>query len=152
MRGPRPRTRCWGRCPERIHWLRRWLPARHRRRSWWRTQVNAEPCRSRRRRPGAGEAASLLDPAGRLIGLRAIPPDSVPAANGGRPAWSVLWAAAGLDPATFAPTPLARPVPATCDSAAAWSGPVPWNDGEHVTVQMGASRGRLSHFTIVHNW
>jgi serine/threonine-protein kinase len=99
-----------------------------------------------------GDEVVLLDPAGRLIGLRAIPADSVPAANGGRPAWSVLWAASGLDPAAFSPAPLARPVPAMCDSAAAWSGPVPWIDGERVTVQMGASRGRLSHFTVVHAW
>jgi serine/threonine-protein kinase len=100
----------------------------------------------------AGEAAVMFDPAGRLIGLRAIPPDSVPAANGGRPVWSVLWTAAGLDSSTFTPAPLARPVPAMCDSAAAWSGPLPWSGGERVTVQMGASRGRLTHFTIAHDW
>jgi serine/threonine-protein kinase len=64
----------------------------------------------------------------------------------------VLWSAAGLDPATFTPAPLARPVPAVCDSAAAWTGPLPWNNGENVTVQAGASRGRLVHFTIVHSW
>ena len=99
-----------------------------------------------------GEASVLLDPQGRLIGLRAIPPDSVPAANGGRPVWSALWSASGLDSATFVPAALARPVPAACDTAAAWTGPLPWNDGERVTVQMGASRGRLAHFTIVHDW
>jgi hypothetical protein len=99
-----------------------------------------------------GQATVLLDPAGRLIGLRAVPLDSMPAANGGHPAWGTLWTAAGLDPSTFAPAPLARPVPATCDSSAAWSGPLPWRAGEKVTVQMGASRGRLTYFTIVHDW
>ena len=97
-----------------------------------------------------GQAAVLLDPAGRLIGLRALPADSIPAAGG--PAWSLLWSAAGLDSATFTPAPLARPVPAMCDSAAAWAGTLPWAGGEPVTVQMGASRGRLTHFTIVHDW
>ena len=92
----------------------------------------------------AGEAAVLFDPSGRLIGLRAIPPDTMPPMNGGRPAWSVLWNAAGLDSGTFSAAPLARPVPAMCDTAAAWSGRLPWSAGESVTVQMGASRG-LSH-------
>lgn len=100
----------------------------------------------------AGEAAVLLDPAGRLIGLRAIPPDTMRAADRAHPRWSALWAASGLDSATFTPAPLARPVPAMCDSAAAWTGPLPWSGGETVTVQMGASRGRLAHFTIVHDW
>ena len=99
-----------------------------------------------------GQATVLLDPTGRLVGLRAVPPDTMPAANGGRPAWGTLWAAAGLDSATFAAAPLARPVPAGCDSAAAWTGPLPWRDGEKVTVQMGASRGRLTYFTMVHDW
>ena len=101
---------------------------------------------------GAGEATVLFDPAGRLIGLRAIPADSVPPANGGHPAWSVFWTAAGLDSAAFTPAPLRRPVPAFCDSATAWTGTLPWNHAEPVTVQMGASRGRLAHFTIVHDW
>lgn len=99
-----------------------------------------------------GEAVVLLDPSGRLVGLRAVPADSTPAANIGHPAWSVLWSAAGLDSATFTPTALVRPVPAFCDSAAAWTGTLPWRNRETVTVQMGASRGRLAHFTIVHGW
>jgi hypothetical protein len=45
-----------------------------------------------------------------------------------------------------------RPVPASCDSAAAWSGRLSWAGNEAVTVQAGASRGRLTHFTIVHDW
>ncbi len=99
----------------------------------------------------AGEAAVLLDPEGRLLGLRAVPPDTVRAPEGG-PDWSALFAAAALDPATFVPAALVRPVPAMCDSAAAWTGPVPWLGDETVTVQAGASRGRLAHFTIVHDW
>ncbi|HEX7878962.1 MAG TPA: serine/threonine-protein kinase, partial [Candidatus Eisenbacteria bacterium] len=61
------------------------------------------------RRLATGEAVVLFDPAGRLIGLRAVPPDSVDAAHDGRPRWSTLWEAAGLDSATFKPAPLARP-------------------------------------------
>jgi len=97
------------------------------------------------------QAAVLLDPAGRLIGLRALPPDSMSASTGG-PAWSLLWAASGLDSATFTQAALVRAVPAMCDSTVAWKGRLPWAGGEPVTVQMGASRGRLTHFTIVHAW
>ncbi len=98
-----------------------------------------------------GQATLLLDPAGRLIGLTAIPPDTMKDARGG-PDWNVLFAAAGLDSATFRPAPLARPVPATCDSAAAWTGNLPWAGNEPVTIQAGASRGRLVHFTMVRDW
>ncbi len=100
----------------------------------------------------AGQATVLLDPAGRLVGLQAIPPDSIPAAPGGVPEWKTLFDAAGLDMATFAPAPLAQPAPATCDSAAAWTGTLPWASNEKITVQAGASRGRLVHFAIVHDW
>jgi serine/threonine-protein kinase len=98
-----------------------------------------------------GDAAVMLDPVGRLIGLRAVPPDTTVAANGAVPVWSVLWTAAGLDSAKLTKTALVRPVPATCDSAAAWSTRLPWN-GEAVTVQAGASHGRLVDFSIVHDW
>ena len=99
-----------------------------------------------------GQATVLLDPTGRLLGLESIPPDSARASPGGKPDWKVLFEAAGLDAATFAPAPLARPAPAACDSAAAWNGHLPWAASELVTVQAGASRGRLVHFTIVHDW
>jgi len=99
-----------------------------------------------------GQATILLDPAGRLLGLEAIPPDSVRGSPGGKPDWNVLFEAAGLDPAAFAPAPLARPAPAACDSAAAWTGRLPWAGPEPVTLQAGASRGRLNYFTIVHDW
>ena len=101
---------------------------------------------------GAGEAAVLLDPSGRLIGLRAVPPDTMPPAHAGRPAWEVLWAAAGLDSSGLTPAALVRPVPAMCDSAAAWTTRLAWSGGEPVTIQAGASRGRLVEFSILHDW
>jgi len=100
----------------------------------------------------SGQATLLLDPAGRLIGLAAIPPDTMRAGPGDTPNWSVLFAAAGLDMSTFTPAARTRPVPPTCDSAAAWSGRLPWSGGEPVVVQAGASRGRLVHFTMAHGW
>lgn len=100
----------------------------------------------------AGQATVLLDPAGRLIGLEAIPADSAKFSPGATPQWGVLLEAAGLDTAALTPAALVRPVPATCDSAAAWAARLPWAANEQVTVQAGASRGRLVHFTMVHNW
>jgi len=99
-----------------------------------------------------GQATVLLDPAGRLLALEAIPPDSVWTSPAGKPDWTLLFEAAGLDPAAFVPAPLARPAPAVCDTAAAWTGRLPWFGSEPVTVQAGASRGRLVYFSIVHDW
>jgi hypothetical protein len=98
-----------------------------------------------------GQATVLLDPAGRLLALEAIPPDSA-VSQGGKPDWLVLFEAAGLDPASFSPAPLARPAPAVCDTAAAWTGRLPWSGSDSVTVQAGASRGRLVYFSMIHNW
>jgi len=98
------------------------------------------------------QAAVLLDPAGRLVGLRIIPLDAVPA--GTRPAtdWQMLFRAAQLDPASFTPTTVSRPVPPECDEVAAWTGTLPFSGAEPVTVLAGASRGRPVYFSIVHDW
>ncbi len=101
---------------------------------------------------GNSNALVLLTPEGRLVGLRAEPPDSLPARNGGRPDWNAWFAAFGMDSAAYAPVALARPVPALCDTAMAWRGPSPWNPADTATVQMGASRGRLTHFTVLSPW
>src|SRR5262249_56281391 len=60
---------------------------------------------------GASQATMLLDPTGRLIGLAAVPPDTMPASPGGAPDWRVLFEAAGIDPATFTAAPPWRPPP-----------------------------------------
>jgi hypothetical protein len=101
---------------------------------------------------GNSSAMVLLTPEGRLIGLRAEPPDSLPARDGGRPDWNGWFAAFGMDSAAYTPVALARPVPALCDTAMAWRGPSPWDAADTATVQMGASRGRLTHFTVVSAW
>lgn len=101
---------------------------------------------------GNSSALVLLTPEGRLAGFRAEPPDSLPARNGGRPEWAAWMAAFGMDSLAYRPVALARPVPALCDSAMAWIGPSPWDPADSATVQMGASRGRLTHFTVVSPW
>lgn len=101
---------------------------------------------------GNSSAMVLLTPDGRLLGLRAESPDTVRARNGGRPDWNGWFTAFGMDSSAYTPVALARPVPALCDSAMAWRGPSPWNLADTATVQMGASRGRLTHFTVVSPW
>ncbi len=98
-----------------------------------------------------GDAFVLLDPHGRLIGLRTLPHDTIPPLRNAAPASDALWSAAGLDPAALAPAPLPLPVPSTVDSASAWRGVLPWN-GDSVTVQIGTSRGRVVHFSRIHAW
>jgi serine/threonine-protein kinase len=101
---------------------------------------------------GNSSAMVLLSPDGKLVGFRAEPPDSVPTRNGGKPTWNAWFAAFGMDSSAYTPVALARPVPALCDTAMAWRGPSPWGAADTVTVQMGASRGRLTHFSVVNTW
>lgn len=101
---------------------------------------------------GNSAAMVLLSPDGRLVGFRAEPPDSMPARDGGRPDWTGFMAMLGMDSTAYTAVPLARPVPALCDTAMAWHGPSPWNPADTATIQMGASRGRLTHFTVVSAW
>ena len=101
---------------------------------------------------GNSSAMVLLTPQGRLIGMRAEPPDSVRTRDGGRPTWNAWFAAFGMDSTAYTPVALARAVPALCDTAKAWRGPSPWNAADTATIQMGASRGRLTHFTVVSAW
>jgi len=102
---------------------------------------------------GSGHASILLDPAGRLVGFHAVPPDSVAARPGGLPDWGVFFAAAGLDSAQLARVAPSAPVPIGCDEVAAWQGSLPGEAAEQVTVHMGASRGgRLTWFSITRDW
>ena len=101
----------------------------------------------------SGQACILLDPAGKLVGFHAVPPDSVEARPGGTPDWNVFFEAAGLDSTLFTRTTPAAPLPVACDEVAAWQGRLPGKDDEPVTVRMGALRGgRLAWFSITHDW
>jgi hypothetical protein len=100
----------------------------------------------------SGQASVLLDPGGKLLGLYAVPPDTMPARTGAKPDWGSLFQAAGLDSTQFTRAASARPAPSICDSAVAWKGRMPGKDGDPVTVLMGASRGRLTYFSITHDW
>ncbi|MBK9472485.1 MAG: protein kinase [bacterium] len=84
----------------------------------------------------SGRACVLLDPAGKLVGFQAIPPDSVEARPGGKPDWNVFFAAAGLDSTLFTRITPAPPVPIACDEVAAWKGRLPGPDDEPVTLRM----------------
>jgi serine/threonine-protein kinase len=101
----------------------------------------------------SGQACVLLDPAGKLVGFRAVPPDSVPSLAGGTPDWGVFFAAAGLDSTQFTRVAPPPPLPVACDMTAAWRGKLAGGRDEPVTVRMGATRGgRLAWFSITHDW
>ena len=127
--------------PEAFYYWRRWSP-----RAIEATSIHIEyPTIADPPQLGRGDAAVLLDPQGRLLALRAIPPDSVRGVADARSAWLLGFSAAGLDTAGFTPVPLDRPVPAVCDTAAEWRGPARAG-APPVTVAMGTSRGRLVWF------
>jgi serine/threonine-protein kinase len=101
----------------------------------------------------SGQACVLLDPAGKLVGFQAVPPDSVQARPGGAPDWNIFFAAAGLDSTLFKRITPPPPLPVGCDVVAAWQGRLPGKDDEPATVRMGAMRGgRLTWFSITHDW
>ena len=130
-----------------LHFWRRWsrTPIEH-------LNLHAEiPTLSNPPGPGMGEAAVLLSPGGRLLGLLAIPADTTRSVRGGQPAWSEWLELAGFESASLVPTAPALPAPAVCDTTMAWRGVLP-GGRDSVTVQMGASRGRLVHFGLVERW
>jgi serine/threonine-protein kinase len=129
-----------------VYYWRRWSPRTIETRGIHRVIVQADDPPM----GAAGEAAILLDPQGRLIGLRAIPPDTAAVVSGGTPPWALMWSAAGLDSAAFRPTSRVAPMMAMCDTVSAWTGPLA--TGENVTLQAGASHGRLVQFTMIHPW
>ncbi len=101
----------------------------------------------------SGQACVMLDPAGRLVGFQAVPPDSVSVRPGGAPDWNVFFAAAGLDSTLFKRITPPLPLPVASDVVAAWQGTLPGQDNEPVTLRMGALRGgRLTWFSITHDW
>lgn len=131
-----------------FYW-RRWSPAplEH-------TEIHSEVVAVDNPPPlASGQACVLLDPAGKLVGFYAVPPDSVATRAGGAPDWNAFFQAAGLDSLQFTRTTPKPPLPIACDQVAAWKGNLPGKAGEPVTVRMGATRGgRLTWFSITHDW
>jgi serine/threonine-protein kinase len=99
------------------------------------------------------EAGLSLDPAGRLRWLRIVPPEQEPSDTSDLvPDWSVLFTAAGLDPAAFAPTTPAWIPQFHCDARAAWEGTYPEDPQIPIQIEAGAYAGRIVSFRIAEPW
>jgi serine/threonine-protein kinase len=99
----------------------------------------------------AAATASLgLDSAGRLRSLIVGPElsgtSTEPSADFD---WSEAFERAGLDRANAKAIPLAEQPPVHCNTVAAWQIDGMGKDGNHVTIQMGESGGRLNYFEIL---
>src|SRR5882762_1104382 len=94
-----------------------------------------------------------MDPLGRLLSFTAVPPQ-VDQSSGASPPpeWTALFAAAGLDPASFTPTePKWTPL-AICDARAAWTGAYPEQPEIPLRIEAAAYRGKPVYFQIIEPW
>jgi serine/threonine-protein kinase len=101
----------------------------------------------------AGMTLVVVDPAGRLVELLAVPdpvqPDGAPAAHAD---WNVLFDAAGLPLASFTPAaPRWRPS-VFADERMAWEGRLPELPDVTVRVEAAATAGRPVFFAITGPW
>lgn len=93
-----------------------------------------------------------LDVRGRLIFFQAIPPQKEePSTQSQAPDWSLLFAAAALDPAQLQPAaPLWNSLAAS-DSRVAWTGKWPGTDWP-LRVEAAALRGKPVFFSLIGPW
>ena len=102
----------------------------------------------------AGMRQLSLDGSGRLLELRAVPPETKGSGTAATatPSWDQLFAAADLDQRTFTPaTPQWIPRDFS-DMTAAWEGPMPGRPDQRVRVEGAAFQGRVTSFRIVWPW
>jgi serine/threonine-protein kinase len=99
----------------------------------------------------ANSLTIVLDPAGRLTGLRAIPSRDE-STERSEPDWSRLFALAGLDVRDFQPSPPARRPPMHADARAAWTGAFRERPDVPIRVEAASAAGRPVHFEIAAPW
>ena len=109
----------------------------------------------------SAENPPLIDPGmirletdmqGRLWLLETVPPGIEDVQEAHPPDWSLLFSAAGLDPARFSPTPPRWTPPSPYDARAAWLGAYPGQAANSLRIEAASWRGRLSYFRIVGPW
>jgi serine/threonine-protein kinase len=98
----------------------------------------------------SGMATVWLDPVGRLLEFRAVPPRAgAPPGPEDRPDWDTLFAAAELEPRQFqAVTPKWRPS-VFADQRSAWAGAWPDRPGSEVRIEAAACGGAPVYFRVV---
>jgi serine/threonine-protein kinase len=105
----------------------------------------------------AGMTQVTLDGNGHVVGFRAVPQETLTAAQAASPPaaalpWDTLFDAAGLDVRTFT-TATPHWVPRDfADTTAAWEGPMPGEPAQRIRVEGAAYRGRVTSFLIVWPW
>src|ERR1022692_174351 len=93
-----------------------------------------------------------LDPQGQLTYFQAIPPEKEsPTAPTGAFDWTVLFAAAGLDPTKFQKTEPAWNSLAASDARTAWTGTWP-GTARPLRIEAAAWRGKPVFFSLIGDW
>ncbi|HET9271008.1 MAG TPA: serine/threonine-protein kinase [Vicinamibacterales bacterium] len=101
----------------------------------------------------AGMRRVTLDATGRLLELRAVPPQTrAGAGSPSPPAWEPLFEAAGLDQGAFTSVPPQWVPRDFSDATAAWEGPMPGRTNQRIRVEAAAFNGRVVSFQIVWPW
>jgi hypothetical protein len=96
-----------------------------------------------------------MDARGNLMSLRAVPPQIEPAGAPARPPepnWLPLFAAAGLDPARFAPSPPKRLPREPFDSRSDWEGSYASDPNVPIHVTAASYRGKPVSFEVLGPW
>ncbi len=94
-----------------------------------------------------------LDAKGRLIALEIRPPArAAPGSSAQAPDWALLFTAAGLDMARFAPAAPQETPPMAVDARAAWTGTYGEDRQEKLRVEAGSWAGRLVYFNLTGDW
>jgi hypothetical protein len=100
----------------------------------------------------SGMATLKLDVLGRLLFLRAIPPQVEVAQTGRQPDWNLLFAEAGLDKSQFVPGAPKWAPPDRFDASADWDGHVAGHSDLPLHVTAAAWRGKPVYFQVIAPW
>ena len=93
-----------------------------------------------------------LDTQGKLLFLRAVPPQAAPAELTHDPDWSLLFAEAGLDKAQFSAASAKWDSPEVFDTRADWEGHAAGNPDLPLHVAAAARYGRPVYFQVIAPW
>ena len=100
----------------------------------------------------SGMVTLKLDVLGRLLFLRAIPPQVEVAQTGREPDWNLLFAEAGLDKSQFVPGAPKWAPPDRFDASADWDGHVAGHSDLPLHVTAAAWLGRPVYFQVIAPW
>mgnify|MGYP002623125233 FL=1 len=106
----------------------------------------------------SGMSLVKLDPGGRLIFLRVVPPERIDEATTGASGevnptdWSVRFSEAQIDERLFTPTAPRWMPESYCDERAAWEGRFDGQPDVPIRLEAGAYRGEPTFFRIIEPW